>query len=92
MLRDVSDSDEEIDPEVLYYTVQVMALYNPVDPAYFEFADISVFYNRTDRFYRYTTGQFNTKRAAYEELGRLLRLGYPNDIFVKKVYRNDSGK
>ncbi len=91
-LRDVSDSDEEIDPEVLYYTVQVMALYNPVDPAYFEFAEISVFYNLTDRFYRYTTGQFNTKRAAYEELGRLLRLGYPNDIFVKKVYRNDSGK
>ncbi len=91
-LRDVSDSDEEMDPDVLYYTVQVMALYNPVDPAYFEYAEISVFYNTEDRFYRYTTGQFNTKRSAYEELNRLLRLGYPNDIFVKKVYRNDSGK
>jgi hypothetical protein len=91
-LRDVSDRDEEIDPDVLYYTVQVMALYNPVDPAYFEFAMISVFYNNEDRFYRYTTGAFSTKRAAYEELNRLLRLGYPNDIFVKKVYRNDSGR
>ncbi len=91
-LRDVSDTDEEIDPDVLYYTVQVMALYNPVDPAYFEYAEISVFYNIEDRFYRYTTGQFNAKRSAYEELNRLLRLGYPNDIFVKKVYRNDSGK
>jgi hypothetical protein len=91
-LRDVSDSDEEMDPDVLYYTVQVMALYNPVDPAYFEYAEITVFYNIDDRFYRYTTGQFNAKRSAYEELNRLLRLGYPNDIFVKKVYRNDSGK
>jgi hypothetical protein len=91
-LRDVLDTDEEIDPDVLYYTVQVMALYNPVDPAYFEYADISVFYNPQDRFYRYTTGRFSTKRAAYDELTRLLRLGYPNDIFVKKVYRNDSGR
>jgi tetratricopeptide (TPR) repeat protein len=91
-LKDVLDTDEEIDPDVLYYTVQVMALYNPVDPAYFEYADISVFYNRIDKFYRYTTGRFTTKRAAYDELTRLLRLGYPNDIFVKKVYRNDSGR
>lgn len=91
-LRDVSDSDEEMDPDVLYYTVQVMALYNPADPDYFQYAEISVFYDDEDRFYRYTTGQFNTKVAAYEELNRLLRLGYPKDIFVKKVYRNDSGK
>jgi hypothetical protein len=68
-----------------------MALHNPVDPAYFQYAEISVFYNRDDRFYRYTTGRFNTKAEAYAEQARLLRLGYPNDIFVKKVYRNDSG-
>jgi len=92
VVRDVSDTDEENDPDVLYYTVQVMALHNPVDPAYFQYAEISVFYNRVDRFYRYTTGRFNTKTEAYGELARLLRLGYPNDIFVKKVYRNDSGK
>jgi len=92
VIRDVRDTDQEIDPDVLYYTVQVMALYNPVDPAYFEYAEISVFYNMDDRFYRYTTGKFNTKASAYEEKERLLRLGYPDDIFVKKVYRNDSGK
>ncbi len=92
IVRDVKDTDAEIDPDVLYYTVQVMALYNPVDPAYFEYAEISVFYNREDRFYRYTTGRFDTKPSAYEEKDRLLRLGYPDDIFVKKVYRNDSGK
>jgi tetratricopeptide (TPR) repeat protein len=90
VIKDVLDTDEEVDPDVLYYTVQVMALYNPVDPAYFQFAQISVFYNRVDKFYRYTTGRFDTKMKAYEELTRLLRLGYPNDIFVKKVYRNDT--
>jgi hypothetical protein len=91
VVKDVLDTDEENDPGVLYYTVQVMALHNPVDPAYFQYAEISVFYNRDDRFYRYTTGRFNTKAEAYAEQARLLRLGYPNDIFVKKVYRNDSG-
>jgi tetratricopeptide (TPR) repeat protein len=90
IIKDVKDTDQEIDPDVLYYTVQVMALYNPVDPAYFEYAQISVFFNSQDRFYRYTTGKFDTKAEAYEEMRRLLRLGYPNDIFVKKVYRNDS--
>jgi len=92
VIKDVLDTDEENDPEVLYYTVQVMALHNPVDPAYFEYADIAVFYNRQDRFYRYTTGRFDTKVKAYAELERLLRLGYPNDTFVKKVYRNDARK
>jgi hypothetical protein len=92
VIRDVRDTDAEIDPEVLYYTVQVMALYNPVDPEYFEYADIVVFYNSDDRFYRYTTGTFDLKSEAYAEKERLLRLGYPDDIFVKKVYRNDSGK
>jgi hypothetical protein len=92
VIRDVRDTDEEVDPEVLYYTVQVMALYNPVDPAYFQYADIAVFYNRQDKFYRYVTGRFDTKPKAYAEVARLLRLGYPNDIFVKKVYRDDSRK
>lgn len=92
VIMDVRDTDAEFDPEVLYYTVQVMALYNPVDPDYFEYADIVVFYNRDDRFYRYTTGTFDLKSEAYAEKERLLRLGYPDDIFVKKVYRNDSGK
>jgi hypothetical protein len=92
VILDVRDTDAEFDPEVLYYTVQVMALYNPVDPDYFEYADIVVFYNRDDRFYRYTTGTFDLKSEAYAEKERLLRLGYPDDIFVKKVYRNDSGK
>ncbi len=58
IIKDVRDTDEEVDPEVLYYTVQVMALYNPVDPTYFQYADIAVFYNRQDKFYRYVTGRY----------------------------------
>lgn len=86
VVRDVSANDVA-DPDILYYTVQVMALYNPVDPAYFEQAVIRVFYNGFDRFFRYTTGQFETLEEAYAEKERLLRIGYPTDIFVKKVYR-----
>ena len=86
VVRDVSASDVA-DPDILYYTVQVMALYNPVDPVYFEQAVIRVFYNGFDRFFRYTTGQFETLEEAYAEKERLLRIGYPTDIFIKKVYR-----
>ncbi|MCI0523522.1 MAG: hypothetical protein L0Y37_07710, partial [Bacteroidales bacterium] len=89
-IRDVREGDADEDPDVLYYTVQVMALYNPVDPAYFDYAVITVYYTAEDRFFRYTTGKFETKIEAYVELARLLRLGYPTDIFVKKVYRNDT--
>lgn len=86
IMKDVLSTDVE-DADILYYTVQVMALYNPVDPAYFEHATIRVFYNRFDRFFRYTTGQFATLQEAYAEKERLLNLGYPTDIFIKKVYR-----
>ncbi len=86
VVRDVLITDT-VDVNVLYYTVQVMALHNPVDPEYFKHARIKVLYNATDRFYRYTTGQFATKELAYAEKARLLRLGYPSDIFIKKVYK-----
>jgi len=86
VMRDVLSTDEA-DPDILYFTVQVMALYNPVDPDYFEHAVIRVFYSEFDRFFRYTTGQFKTLEEAYAEKERLLRSGYPTDIFIKKVYR-----
>ncbi len=92
VIRDVRESDPDNDPDVLFYTVQVMALYFPVDPDYFEFATIQVIYNSEDRFYRYITGQFNSRAEAIAEKQRLLRLGYPDDIFVKKVYRDDTGE
>jgi len=82
---DVTDSDSE-DPSILFYTVQVMALHNPVDATYFKFVnDIRVLYNNNDRFYRYTTGHLMNKNDAYKLRDSLISMGYPDDLFIKKV-------
>ena len=78
--RNINDSD------VLYFTVQVIALYNPVDVSYFKYiTDMKVMYNDTDKFYRYTTGKFSTREEAYNLIQELKSKGYPEDIFIKKV-------
>ena len=87
-VNDVGDKNVN-DSDVLYYTVQIMALYNPVDISYFKYiTDIVVMYNDIDKFYRYTSGRFPTKEEAYSLKSELLRKGYPDDIFVKKVSKN----
>jgi hypothetical protein len=84
---DVTDNDMQ-DTTILYYTVQVMALYNPVDISYFRYvSDIKVFYSETDLFYRYTTGMFTVKDEAYAHRDDLINKGYPDDLFIKKVTR-----
>jgi hypothetical protein len=76
------------DTTILYYTVQVMALYNPVDISYFRYvSDINVFYSETDLFYKYTTGIFTVKDEAYAHRDDLINKGYPDDLFIKKVTR-----
>ncbi len=82
---DITDTDID-DSEILYYTVQVMALYNPVDISYFKYvSDIKVLYNMNDLFYRYTTGEFKTRVEAYAHRDDLFRKGYPDDLFIKKI-------
>jgi hypothetical protein len=82
----VSDLGENVEEEILYYTVQVIALYNPCDVSYFKHIDdIKIIYNESDKFYRYTTGEFPTREDAYKRRLDLISKGYPNDIFVKKV-------
>ena len=84
-VNDIGDKNIN-DSDVLYYTVQVIALYNPVDVSYFKYiTDMKVMYNDIDKFYRYTTGKFATREEAYELLQELKKKGYPEDIFVKKV-------
>jgi hypothetical protein len=84
-VNDVTDQNVK-DSDVLYYTVQVMALHNPVDVSYFKYiTDMKVLYNDLDKFYRYTTGRFATKEEASIWKAELLRKGYPEDIFIKKV-------
>ncbi|HCC72028.1 MAG TPA: hypothetical protein DEQ09_12895 [Bacteroidales bacterium] len=86
IVKDVSDSDST-DEDVLYYTVQVLALHNPVDVTFFKHAEVSVVYNKEDKFYRYTTGKYLKKNDAYRRKDELIRLGYPDDLFIKTVFR-----
>lgn len=84
-VSDVGDVNVK-DSDVLYYTVQVMALHNPVDVTYFKYInDMKVLYNDMDKFYRYTTGVFSTREDAYSLRLELVRKGYPEEIFIKKV-------
>jgi hypothetical protein len=84
-VNDLNDSNVN-DADILYYTVQVMALYNPIDISYFRYIpDIQVMYNDQDRFYRYTTGMFHDREEAFALRLELIRKGYPEDIFIKKV-------
>jgi tetratricopeptide (TPR) repeat protein len=78
--------DEVNESDVLYYTVQVMALHNPVDISYFKYiSDMKVMYNDTDKFYRYITGKFSTRAEAVAHKASLIKKGYPTEIFIKKV-------
>jgi tetratricopeptide (TPR) repeat protein len=84
-VNDVSDLNIK-DSDILYYTVQVMALHNPVDISYFKYiTDMKVLYNDKDKFYRYTTGKFVTREEASIKRAELIRKGYPEEIFIKKV-------
>lgn len=84
-VSNVTDKDV-MDADILYYTVQVMALHNPVDVSYFKYiTDMKVLYNDQDKFYRYTTGRFVTNEEAVIRKAELLKKGYPEDIFIKKV-------
>jgi hypothetical protein len=46
---------------------------------------MKVMYNDIDKFYRYTTGRFQTREEAYSLRLELIRKGYPEEIFIKKV-------
>jgi len=84
-VADVSDRNVD-DADILYYTVQVIALHNPVDISYFKYInDMKVMFSDTDKFYRYTTGRLSTREEAYALRLELIRKGYPEEIFIKKV-------
>jgi Tol biopolymer transport system component len=87
----VTDDTElpEKEENILFYTVQVIALYNPVDVSYFKHIDdLKIMYNDKDKFYRYITGEFLTREDAHRLRLSLISKGYPEEIFVKKVTSN----
>ncbi|MBE9511589.1 MAG: PD40 domain-containing protein [Bacteroidetes bacterium] len=84
--KDVNEIDEA-NREILYYTVQLMALYNPVDISFFIGIDnVKVLYGK-DLFYRYTTGRLKTIEEAEQHRTEIINMGYPEEIFIKKVYQ-----
>ncbi|MCK4699386.1 MAG: hypothetical protein KAT38_03605, partial [Bacteroidales bacterium] len=84
--KDVNEIDED-NREILYYTVQLMALYNPVDISFFVgLDDVKVLFGK-DLFYRYTTGTLKTLEEAEQHRTDIINIGYPEQIFIKKVYR-----
>lgn len=88
----VNDLAENTDStQILYYTVQVMALYHPVDVSYFRhISDMKVMYNKDDRFYRYTTGNFASREEALKWRSSLMSKGYPSEIFIKAVSKRQA--
>jgi hypothetical protein len=84
-VNDLADKNIN-DADILYYTVQVMALLKPIDMSYFKYIpDVKVMYNDHDKFYRYTTGIFKTREEAFALRVELVKKGYPDEIFIKKV-------
>lgn len=89
-VNDESDKNV-VESEVLYFTVQVIALHKPVDATYFKYInDIKIMYNDDDKFYRYTTGTYQSREEAYSHRDELIRKGYPKQIFVKKVSKQSN--
>jgi hypothetical protein len=84
-INDLNDKNIN-DSDVLYYTIQLIATHNPVNTSFFKYiTDLEVIYNDTDKFYRYTTGTFLTRKEAYTRRLHLIEKGYPQEIFIKKV-------
>jgi hypothetical protein len=84
-VSDVGDKNIK-DSDILYFTVQVIALHNPIDVSYFKHINnMRVLYNDSDKFYRYTTGKFATREEADSLRLELIVKGYPEEIFIKKV-------
>jgi len=88
---DVNDTGAD-NREILYYTVQLMALNNPVDISFFTgIDDVKVLFGK-DLFYRYTTCRLATIEEAEQHRTEIINMGYPDQIFIKKVYRQAVGE
>lgn len=74
--------------DFLYFTVQLMALLNPVDVTYFNdhgFENVQILHGE-DQFYRYIYGQFTSLEEARTIRKEIIKMGYL-DVFVKKVFK-----
>lgn len=71
-----------IDEVSFTYTIQIMALIIPVEPDHFR--DLSsVAVTKSNDYYKYTVGSYNSFEEANQELNNIKSLGY-NQAFIKK--------
>ncbi|UCH14040.1 MAG: PD40 domain-containing protein [Bacteroidales bacterium] len=75
---------ESIPAHVQLYTIQLMALKNPVRADYFSDMSGIIIQVGNDGFYRYITGQFNGIYEAESGLIRIKSSGY-NNAFIRKL-------
>ena len=67
----------------LFYTIQLMALSNPVDIGYFSNLKKVQIYHCKDSLTRYTVGKYNNYEKARKDLKKIVKSGYP-DAFIAK--------
>jgi outer membrane protein OmpA-like peptidoglycan-associated protein/tetratricopeptide (TPR) repeat protein len=83
MVRDLSDDRL---PVSITYTIQIMALKNPVKVSYFrDLGNVMMFVGK-DGFHRYVYGEFEEISEALEELPRIRKMGY-HDAFIMYLAR-----
>lgn len=73
----------EATPAASGFTIQLMALKNPVEIEYFNSQLAVEVMESSDEFHRYTTGNFQTKEDALSELAKVIELGY-KDAFIRR--------
>ena len=70
-------------PAASGYTIQLMALKNPVDIDFFGNQLAIEVTKSSDEYHRYTTGNYQTKEDAQLELAKIVGLGY-RDAFIRR--------
>ena len=83
LIRSLSGSNL---PVSVTFTIQIMALKNPVKTDYFrDLANVTMF-SGSDGFYRYVYGDFQNISEALKELPRIHKMGY-KDAFIMYMAR-----
>jgi outer membrane protein OmpA-like peptidoglycan-associated protein len=83
LIRSLSGSNL---PVSVTFTIQIMALKNPVRTDYFrDLANVTMF-SGSDGFYRYVYGDFQNISEALKELPRIQKMGY-KDAFIMYMAR-----
>jgi len=81
LIRDQSEGDKF---KPLTFTIQVMALRNPVDITYFRNLDSVTRFVGKDGFNRYVIGEYDSIEEALEELPVMRKKGY-EDAFIMSI-------